>query len=81
MCDLPDEIKDNLLTNIHSITKYEIDFHKFKRSRSESLGLLVDMVTLTRRDEIIRDEEVAYLRKIAKAIGVSTYNLDSMLRY
>lgn len=79
ICNLSDEKKTALKEKIQSGEEYHINYVLFKDSKEDALGLMVDLVTLAKRDEKINDNEIKYIEKVAKIVGIDMALLEDML--
>jgi uncharacterized tellurite resistance protein B-like protein len=54
-----------------------IDLTPFKSDEDERLGLLIDMVALSKRDNVVRQQELEFGRKTALAVGLTDRQVDA----
>jgi hypothetical protein len=70
-CEIPSAEEDVILESLASCQQIEVKYEILAANPSDSVGVLVDMVALSRRDNIVYLAERIYIRKVGEILGVA----------
>jgi uncharacterized tellurite resistance protein B-like protein len=74
-----DEQKKKLLKNVDSGEKHKVDYSLFKNSPDESIGLLVDLTALAKRDGEFNLSEKLFIKQVGAQIGFSEKDIVELM--
>ena len=77
--DLTESERVELLQTLDSTKKFVIDYAAFASSPSDAIGLLVDMVTLAKRDGTFHITEKMFIKQVGKLLGFSADDIDEIM--
>jgi len=77
--DLTDSEKVDLTQTIDKSEKFVVDYSAFANSPDNAIGLLVDMVTLAKRDGTFHITEKIFIKQIGKLLGFSDNDIDESM--
>lgn len=77
--DLTESEKADLTLAIGNEGKFVIDYSAFASSPDDAIGLLVDMVTLAKRDGTFHITEKMFVKQVGKLLGFSDNDLDEIM--
>jgi len=69
--DLSGDKKYQFIKSLDNDTHFEIDYKIFANNPDESTALLSDMIAFAKRDGDFHKAEKAFIKKVAKEMGVS----------
>jgi uncharacterized protein (DUF697 family) len=78
---LTGEAKTELLAQIKTAAHAEVDLHGFLEQPDDSVGLMIDLVALARRDGEVQPAERKYLESVGKAVGFAATDLEELLKF
>lgn len=71
--------KTDLTQAIDKSEKFVIDYSAFASSPDDAIGLLVDMVTLAKRDGTFHITEKMFIKQVGKILGFSDNDIDEIM--
>lgn len=71
--------KNEILKSLESCQQIEVDYSVLAANPSDSIGVLVDMVALSRRDETVHPAERMYIRKVGEILGVAEADVKDLI--
>jgi uncharacterized protein (DUF697 family)/uncharacterized tellurite resistance protein B-like protein len=74
-----DEEKAALLGSIDTDTKFSIDYAIFANAPDEAIGLLIDLVALSKRDGTFHISEKMYIKQVGKLMGSSDSDVEEAM--
>ena len=77
--DLTESEKTELMQAIDKSGKFVVDYSAFASSPDDAIGLLVDMVTLAKRDGTFHITEKMFVKQVGKLLGFSENDIDEMM--
>ncbi|MFW6359605.1 MAG: TerB family tellurite resistance protein [Chroococcales cyanobacterium] len=77
--DASDADKMNLLMSIDNNSKFSIDYSQFAKSPDDAVGLLIDLVALSKHDGEFHISEKMYIKQVGKAMGFSESDIEEMM--
>jgi uncharacterized tellurite resistance protein B-like protein/uncharacterized protein (DUF697 family) len=77
--DLTESEKADLTQTIDKSGKFVIDYSAFASSPDAAIGLLVDMVTLAKRDGTFHITEKMFIKQIGKMLGFLENDVDEIM--
>jgi len=77
--NLTENEKTELEQAIDKSEKFVVDYSVFTSSPDDAIGLLVDMVTLAKRDGTFHITEKIFIKQVGKLIGFSDSNIDELM--
>lgn len=77
--DLTESEKADLTQAIDKSGKFVVDYSAFASSPDDAIGLLVDMVTLAKRDGTFHITEKMFVKQVGKLIGFSDNDIDETM--
>ena len=77
--DLTESEKANLTEAIDKSGKFVVDYAAFASSPDDAIGLLVDMVTLAKRDGTFHITEKMFVKQVGKLLGFSDNDIDETM--
>lgn len=77
--DLTENEKANLMQAIDKSGKFVVDYSAFASSPDDAIGLLVDMVTLAKRDGTFHITEKMFVKQVGKLLGFSDDDIDETM--
>ncbi len=77
--DLTESEKTDLTQVIDKSGKFVVDYSAFASSPDDAVGLLVDMVTLAKRDGTFHITEKMFVKQIGKLLGFSDSDIDETM--
>ncbi len=77
--DLTESEKTELRQAIDKSGKFVVDYSAFASSPDDAIGLLVDMVTLAKRDDTFHITEKMFVKQVGKLLGFSENDIDEMM--
>ena len=78
-CEIPSAEKDVILESLASCQQIEVKYEILAANPSDSVGILVDMVALSRRDNIVHPAERIYIRKVGEILGVAEADVNDLI--
>lgn len=78
---LTSEAKTELLAQIKTAAHAEVDLSSFLEQTDDSVGLMIDLVALARRDGEVRPAEREYIESVGKAVGFAATDLEELLKF
>ncbi|WP_094584424.1 TerB family tellurite resistance protein [Synechococcus sp. BO 8801] len=78
-CDIPAVEKDKIVEALANYKQIDVDYGGLAANPSDSVGILVDMVALSRRDGSIHPAERIYIRKVGGILGVAEADVNDLL--
>lgn len=76
---LSDLAKVNLLTNLISEELVAVNYDIFKEDKNDALALMIDLISLAKKDGTVHIAEGQFIRQIAEKIGFSHDELNSLM--
>ena len=76
---ISDQEKLNLIEQMSQSKKFEIDYTEIAHSPDDSVGLIVDLVGLAKRDGEFHIAEKLYIKQIGKILGISGQDLEEVM--
>jgi uncharacterized tellurite resistance protein B-like protein/uncharacterized protein (DUF697 family) len=76
---LTESEKEELAQAIDQNGKFVVDYSAFADSPDDAIGLLVDMVTLAKRDGTFHITEKMFLKQVGKLLGFSDSDIDETM--
>lgn len=77
--DLTESEKAYLTQAIDKSGKFVVDYSAFASSPDDAIGLLVDMVTLAKRDGTFHITEKMFVKQVSKLLGFSDNDVDEIM--
>jgi uncharacterized tellurite resistance protein B-like protein len=77
--DLTENERTDLTQAIDKSKKFSVDYSAFASSLDDAIGLLVDMVTLAKRDGTFHITEKMFVKQAGKLLGFSDDDLDEIM--
>ena len=77
--DLTESERADLTQAIDKSGKFVVDYSAFASSPDDAIGLLVDMVTLAKRDGTFHITEKMFVKQIGKLVGFSDNDIDEIM--
>ncbi len=77
--DLTESEKADLTQAIDKGGKFVVDYSAFASSPDDAIGLLVDMVTLAKRDGTFHIAEKMFVKQVGKLAGFSDNDIDEIM--
>jgi uncharacterized tellurite resistance protein B-like protein/uncharacterized protein (DUF697 family) len=77
--DLTESEKTDLIQAIDKSGKFVVDYSAFASSPDDAIGLLVDMVTLAKRDGTFHITEKMFVKQVGKLLGFSDNDVDETM--
>ena len=77
--DLTESEKADLTQAIDKSGKFVVDYSAFASSPDDAIGLLVDMVTLAKRDGTFHITEKMFVKQVGKLLGFSEHEIDETM--
>lgn len=77
--DLTESERADLTQAIDKTGKFTVDYQTIAKSPDESIGLLVDMVTLAKRDGTFHITEKLFVKQVGKLVGFSDPDIDEIM--
>lgn len=77
--DLTESEKTELMQAIDKSGKFVVDYSAFASSPDDAIGLLVDMVTLAKRDGTFHITEKMFVKQVGKLVGFSDNDIDEIM--
>lgn len=77
--DLTETEKADLTQAMDRSGKFAIDYSAFASSPDDAIGLLVDMVTLAKRDGTFHIAEKMFVKQVGKLLGFSEDDIDEIM--
>lgn len=77
--DLTESEKADLTQAVDKSGKFIVDYSAFASSPDDAIGLLVDMVTLAKRDGTFHITEKMFVKQVGKLIGFSDNDIDEIM--
>jgi uncharacterized tellurite resistance protein B-like protein len=77
--DLTESEKADLTQAIDKSGKFIVDYSAFASSPDDAIGLLVDMVTLAKRDGTFHITEKMFVKQVGKLLGFSDNDVDETM--
>ena len=77
--DLTESEKADLTQAIDKSGKFVVDYSAFASSPDDAIGLLVDMVTLAKRDGTFHITEKMFVKQVGKLLGFSDNDIDETM--
>jgi uncharacterized tellurite resistance protein B-like protein len=77
--NIPASEKDVILHSLEKCQPIDVDFTVLANNPSDSVGVLVDMVALSKRDGSLHPAEKIYVRKVGQILGVAEADVDDLI--
>lgn len=77
--DLTESEKADLAQAMDKNGKFAVDYSAFASSPDDAIGLLVDMVTLAKRDGTFHIAEKMFVKQVGKLVGFSDDDIDEIM--
>ncbi len=77
--DLTESEKTELMQAIDKSGKFVVDYSAFASSPDDAIGLLVDMVTLAKRDGTFHITEKMFVKQVGKLVGFLDNDIDEIM--
>lgn len=77
--EIADEVKLELIENMNQPNKIKIDYTEIKESPEDSVGLIIDMVALAKRDNEFHISERLYIKQVGKILNISASDLEEAM--
>jgi uncharacterized tellurite resistance protein B-like protein len=77
--DLTENERTVLAQAIDKSEKLSVDYLAFANSPDDAIGLLVDMVTLAKRDGTFHIAEKMFVKQVGKLLGFSDDDIDETM--
>ena len=77
--DLTESERADLTQAIDKSGKFAVDYSAFASSPDDAIGLLVDMVTLAKRDGTFHITEKMFVKQVGKLLGFSENDIDETM--
>lgn len=77
--DLTESEKAGLTQAIDTGGKFAVDYSAFASSPDDAIGLLVDLITLAKRDGTFHVTEKMFIKQIGKLLGFSDTDIDETM--
>jgi len=71
--------KADLMQSIDTTAKSVVDYSHFATTPDEAIGLLVDMITLAKRDGTFHITEKIFVKQVGKLLGFSENDIDEVM--
>lgn len=78
-CEIASEEKSAILSSLAKCQPMEVDYDILAANPGDSVGVLVDMVALSRRDDVIHPAERIYIRKVGEILGVAQADISELI--
>jgi uncharacterized tellurite resistance protein B-like protein len=77
--DLTESERVDLTQSLDKSGKFVVDYTAFASSPDDAIGLLVDMVTLAKRDGTFHITEKMFVKQVGKFVGFSDNDIDEIM--
>ncbi len=77
--DLTENERTGLAQAIEKSKNFSVDYSAFASSLDDAIGLLVDMVTLAKRDGTFHITEKMFVKQVGKLLGFSDDDIDEIM--
>ena len=77
--DLTQSEKAGLSQAIDTGGKFAVDYSAFASSPDDAIGLLVDLITLAKRDGTFHITEKMFIKQVGKLLGFSDTDIDETM--
>jgi uncharacterized tellurite resistance protein B-like protein/uncharacterized protein (DUF697 family) len=77
--DLSESERADLTQAVDKSGKFIVDYSAFASSPDDAIGLLVDMVTLAKRDGTFHIAEKMFIKQVGKLVGFSDNDIDEIM--
>ena len=77
--DLTESERADLTQAIDKSGKFVVDYAVFASSPDDAIGLLVDIVTLAKRDGTFHITEKMFVQQVGKLLGFSENDIDEIM--
>jgi uncharacterized tellurite resistance protein B-like protein/uncharacterized protein (DUF697 family) len=77
--DLTESEKAGLTQAIDTGRKFAVDYSAFASSPDDAIGLLVDLITLAKRDGTFHITEKMFIKQVGKLLGFSDTDIDETM--
>jgi uncharacterized tellurite resistance protein B-like protein len=77
--DLSESERADLTQAVDKSGKFIVDYSAFASSPDDAIGLLVDMVTLAKRDGTFHIAEKMFIKQVGKLLGFSDNDIDETM--
>ena len=77
--DLTESEKADLTQAIDTGGKFAVDYSAFASSPDDAIGLLVDLITLAKRDGTFHITEKMFIKQVGKLLGFSDTDIDETM--
>lgn len=77
--DLTESEKQDLTQSVENNGKFVVDYSAFASSPDDAIGLLVDMVTLAKRDGTFHITEKMFIKQVGKLLGFSDDDVEETM--
>lgn len=77
--DLTENERTDLTHAIDKNEKFSVDYSAFASSPDDAIGLLVDMLTLAKRDGTFHITEKMFVKQVGKMLGFSDDDIDEIM--
>ena len=76
---IPSAEESIILGSLADCQQVEVNYEILAANQSDSVGILVDMVALSRRDNIINPAEKIYIHKVGEILGVAEADINDLI--
>ncbi len=76
---IPSAEESIILGSLADCQQVEVNYEILAANPSDSVGILVDMVALSRRDNIINPAEKIYIHKVGEILGVAEADVNDLI--
>lgn len=76
---LTEEEKSLLINHMETGEKFTIDYAAIADSPEDTVGLLIDLITLAKRDGSVHVAEKMYIKQVGRLMGFSDHDIEEML--
>lgn len=73
------EEQAQLRKDMETLGRYTIDYAVLKNMPDEAIGLLLDLIALSRRDGQTHISEKLYIKQVGRALGISESDIEEMM--
>jgi uncharacterized tellurite resistance protein B-like protein len=77
--DIPSADRNKIVEALANYKQIDIDYGGLEANPSDSVGILVDMVALSRRDGSIHPAERIYIRRVGGILGVAEADVNDLI--
>ncbi len=78
-CEITPEEESVILASLANCLPMEVDYDLVAENPCDSVAILVDMVALSKRDEVIHPAEKIYIRKVGETLNIAEEDISELI--